>query len=92
MKNEINARSSKCWTCKFGVCSKETEQELVHVPAQKDDGVFQDSYGDDEPEMVLDVIEHERIKAVCYWRPDNIEDSPPILMSFVKECSRYKQY
>ena len=91
MKKRINAQSSKCWDCKYGVCSRETEQELVQVPVEKDEGVFNDSYRDDEPEMVLDVIEHERVKAVCYWRPEGIEDSPPILMSFVKECSRYEQ-
>ena len=90
MKKEMSVRASKCWTGQFGICSKETEQELVHVPVERTSDGYNDSYEDNEPEMMLDVIEHERVKAVCYWRPDGIEDSPPILMSFVKECSRYR--
>ena len=48
-----------------------------------------DSDDEDGPELIEHTVEHERIKTICYWRPAGVENSPPILVSKVDQCSRF---
>jgi hypothetical protein len=90
MNNELKAESSLCWTCKFGVCLKETEQERVsyEAPDSPPEDIFSESQA---PEVLDTIIEHERIRTVCFWRPENIKESPPISVSKIEQCNRFKK-
>ena len=93
MNDELKAKESLCWTCKFGICVKETEQERVSY--EPSDEQSEDTYGifaeQSSPEIIDTVIEHERVKTICFWRPDHVKESPPILVSKVEECNRFKK-
>lgn len=53
---------------------------------------FQEGGDEDEGEELIEhTIEHERIKTICYWRPAGVENSPPILVSKVQQCSRFEE-
>lgn len=61
-------------------------------------GLFEDApytEGDDDdeegPELIEHTVEHERIKTICYWRPSGLQNSPPILVSKVDQCSRFEE-
>lgn len=103
---EIDAQQSKCWICKHGLCVKESETERVYhanmrgMPPSPDGesfGIFEEmpfqegGNEDDSEEIIEHTIEHERIKTICYWRPTGIENSPPILVAKVQQCSRFEQ-
>jgi len=88
-----DAEKSMCWTCKFGICVRETEIEKMYHPApegEKTSDVF-DFQEEPTPEIIEHIIEHKRVKTICYWRPDNIQQSPPILIGKVEQCNRYKK-
>lgn len=103
--NQLNARSSKCWTCKFGLCVRETDTERVYhaqmrnldeqAEEHREPWELINEYEQEEDEIEADLIEHtvkqERIKTICYWRPEGIEDTPPIVTSQVQECNRYQR-
>jgi hypothetical protein len=93
MNDEPKAEKSLCWTCKFGLCVQETERErFVHPgPQGEPDGdVFGAPFN--EPEG-LDIVEHtivhERVKTVCFWKPEGVTQSPPILVAVVSKCNRF---
>jgi len=94
MNDELKAEESKCWTCKFGICVKETEQERVSYesPNEKQEDTY-DIFNESQqtPEVIDTVIEHARVKTICFWRPENVKDSPPILVSKIEECNRFKK-
>lgn len=71
---------------------QETEIERVFhpgIPPSNEDefDIFEQSVAD-PGETMEHVIEHERVKAICFWRPPGM-DAPPIIMSNVHKCSRY---
>jgi hypothetical protein len=98
-----NAKKSLCWTCKHGLCIQETEQEhiayvndpIVGNQSREDDyGLNLDSLlagepaGDQGDELQEHLVEHERVRTVCYYQPGE-RDTPPIAMSNVAQCNRY---
>lgn len=91
-----HAKQSLCWTCKHGVCVKETSKELM-MPMMEADAptevkeIWQESEEQKMPQLMPVDIERESIKAICFWRPQHIQDAPPILVANVKECNRYEK-
>lgn len=60
----------------------------------EEDMSFQDQESDDEhgeEGLIEHTIEHSRVKAICYWRPEGIQDSPPIGVAKIDKCSRYEK-
>lgn len=106
-ENKLNAECSLCWKCRFGMCVKESETERVYhanmrgmmPPSQQmEDGFnlfadasFDDNNDEDDADLIEHTIEHERIKTICYWRPNGIENTPPIGVGMVHQCSRFEQ-
>lgn len=98
MSNTPQAKDSKCWNCMYGLCIQETEQELMAIPnvtnPEGDTGnAFELFDGQSPPEIAgftEHTVEQERVKTLCFWRPKDIENAPPILISFVKHCSRFQ--
>lgn len=98
MSNIPQARNSKCWNCIYGLCIQETEQEQHAIfsganPDGNTDTEFQLFEGQSPPampEITEHTVEQERVKTLCFWRPKDIENAPPILISFVKDCSRFQ--
>lgn len=92
----IDVKQSKCWTCKYGICIKESgEERFVHpAPPTEHDHEFE-AFGDKDQEQDAPMHEHvfqtEAIKAFCFWRPTEVQNAPPMMQSFVNECSRYKK-
>lgn len=93
--SEYDVTKSKCWTCKFGVCVQENDKEtFVHpgVMEENDHNIFgEDDEEHHHPKMEQHTVEKQSVKTVCFWRPEDITDSPPLLMAFVKQCNRYQK-
>lgn len=99
MNKEIDAEKSLCWQCKFGVCVQENEQEKVYQPnlggmsSRPIEDTFSEPSFEEEREVDNDIIEHtiehERVKTICFWRPDTTKESPPILVAKVLKCNRF---
>jgi len=91
---DTDATNSVCWKCKHGICVAESEMEPVFQlggmpPDPSAVDIFEGTpYGEDQSEET--VIEHKRIKAVCFWKPLGLEKSPPILVANVKQCNRFE--
>lgn len=93
----MEAKDSKCWTCKWGICLKESaEEKLLHK------GMHDiDEDEDFEHEMIEfskdeGIIEHtvsqEHVKAICFWRPEGVTyPTSPILVAFTHACNRYEK-
>lgn len=95
---KLNAKSSLCWTCKHGLCIQEQEEEkiLSGVMTGMPEDNFMDPFDASTDEevstngVVEQIIEHERIKTICFWRPEQIKDSPPVLAAKVSQCNRFE--
>ena len=97
---KIDAEKSLCWKCKHGVCVQETEQEfLLHsgmtgdCPGELpefDLGI--EGFGEEpeSAELSEHVIEHERVKTVCFWLAPNAKEPTPILGAKVTKCSGFE--
>ena len=98
---KIDAKSSLCWKCKYGMWVKDTEQERVFhagmTGGPPDDSVSPfdicESVEDDEETMdiVEHTIEHERVRAVCFWGVKNVAPSPPITVACVQNCNCFSE-
>lgn len=93
--NNSDASKSKCWGCKFGLCVQESELEYIYHNGIEGELEIDDPFNMEDilekQEPLQHKIEHERIKAICYWRPEGINDTPPILVSHVSQCNRFKK-
>lgn len=99
-KNQLNAEDSLCWKCKFGLCVREQETERVYHAGMRnmnsdDDfpNMFEEMTLDEETgeqEFIEHIVEHQRIKTVCHWKPPGTENSPPILVCKVHQCNRFE--
>lgn len=83
-------KKSKCWTCQHGICVKESQVEKFLQPKDGHEQQFLDMDGNMEQQQDIIDITHTMVRAVCFWRPSGVENSPPMLFSEVEECSRYK--
>lgn len=54
-------------------------------------GEFGQEETPDEPEIIEHTVELERVKTICYWRPEGIEHSPPIGVANIKQCNRFDE-
>ena len=66
------------------------------IPGQEQFGIFdempfKDGDNEEDPELIEHTIEHERIKTICFWKPEGTGASPPILVSKVDQCSRFEE-
>jgi hypothetical protein len=95
-EEQTNAEKSLCWTCKYGLCLQEVEQQtMVHdaldemPPAANpfDDPGFEEEHK--EPAPHVHHISASRVQAICFWRPATVPNSPPIRVSEVRQCNRY---
>lgn len=96
--NENRAEQSKCWQCKFGLCVQEIEREhIFHAGQAPEDpfGVRQFGEATEEegaiPDLIEHTLEHDRVRTLCFWRPEGVRFSPPILIAMVTKCSRFEQ-
>jgi len=85
--NEHQAETSLCWRCRYGMCIQEAELEPIVAPMSQEDPFGNE---DSEPHLMGHLIEHERTKTVCFWRPPAVENALPILVAFVKKCNRFE--
>ena len=83
-----DARTSLCWNCKFGVCTKEIVIENRFQPGERENP-FSESPPSEEEIVEVKV---ENVKTVCFWRPQGVNEAPPILMSYVKDCNRHANH
>lgn len=94
---DLNAEISKCWTCKFGMCINEEENQTVFHEGlqgltQEEDNVF----GDEDHDTMHDYdiqtrfITAKRVNALCYWKPEG-HNGPhhPTRVAQVTQCNRY---
>ena len=91
--SQINAKDSKCWTCQFGICVKESDREkMTHPPfvSEEEPSPYGLQFEDEQAPDIEHNIDVERIKTICFWKPRDVSNSPPIVMSYVSECNRYK--
>ncbi len=97
---ELTAKSTLCWQCKYGMTIQEVEQEHVYHQnlknlSEEDDFPLttfdQDEDMPQEHDIIEHTVQHQRIKTICYWRPEGVEHSPPIGVAFVKQCSRFEE-
>lgn len=96
-----DAKKSLCWTCKFGLCVQEKEQaNLAYIDSEVGHTEDNDEYGlgidnllgdssPDPAELREHVVEHERVKTICFYRNDN-RDTPIVAMSHILKCNRYQ--
>lgn len=91
MNNELKIEQSLCWRCKHGICIQESERELM-LPMMEEDRP-QESWRDTSNEINEGptLIEHNRIRAICFWKPDGIKESPPIIVGNIQKCSRFNE-
>ena len=96
-KKKVNAKDSKCFTCKFGLCMVQENTAFLEVEGVNTDGQppqQNTSLGwDDEPEVNLPKqIVETRTCSTCFWSPAGFKmDSPVVNLASVKECSRYEK-
>ena len=95
MVDKLDPKNSKCWTCKHGICIRQTEHEIIRNKPR----IVQEEipeYFDQPEELELQEVEHnlakEGVYALCYWRPDGIDPKvvTSIEVQFVSECNRYE--
>lgn len=84
-----NAEQSLCWHCQYGVCLRETETEKILHPELENNEDFSVMGTIPENNIIEHTLNHERIKAICFWKPEHVESSPPILVGFVHQCNRF---
>ena len=85
------AKTSKCWKCKHGICVRESESELVFGSGNESEADHFDLFNGGGEKPDLTEVEHEHVKGICFWRPEGITGTPPIVISNVKECSRFEE-
>lgn len=103
---EPGAEQSLCWNCKHGMCIRETHEEHLLNLGGMMPGMGSPRPGGDDPfgiqgEMPFNqgeeggipgqIIEHEHIRAVCYWRPEGLQNVPPILLGVIQQCNRFEK-
>lgn len=100
---ENRANVSLCWTCKFGMCIREQEnQRVVAEQPQFGDGLDENPFDMDAGEPYTDMpddsavmeervqeLTFERVNAICYWKPQG-ETGLPVRVAAVKECNQYE--
>ena len=103
--DEPRVEQSLCWTCKHGMCIREVHQEhLLNLgglpgmqpgPPRGEDpfGIQGDMpFNNQQGEGIEgQIVEHEHIRSVCFWRPSTIKDAPPLLIGFIKQCNRFEK-
>ena len=65
------------------------------IPGREEEEGFPIDFGEqigepDEPDIIEHTVEQKHVKTVCYWRPEGVEHSPPIGLSIITQCSRFK--
>ena len=98
--SELNARESLCWNCKHGICVHENEEQKVYhkgMSLPTDENPFEIDEGPEfqeqsEPDEIIEHdIEQARVKAICFWRPQNSASDHPIVVATVKQCNRFQK-
>jgi len=95
----LDAKRSLCWTCKHGMCVQETEsQTMLHdplpgPPPQKPDifTQFEEPSTQDDNGPLLEHVTLRRIQAMCFWRPSNVSNAPPLRVSEITQCNRHEK-
>jgi DNA topoisomerase IB len=85
--NKKEAEASKCWDCKWGMCIYEEEED--NVTAQEDEDEELSFTESQIPQQYT--IKSKHISCICYWRPDGIENAPPVRVARVIDCNRYNK-
>lgn len=95
-EQQTNAEKSLCWTCRYGLCLQEVEQQTMVHDALDEGPQSIDPFADpgfEEPKESAPHVHHisaSRVQAICFWRPATVPNSPPIRVSEVKQCNRYE--
>lgn len=92
---DLNARTSKCWNCKHGMCVNEDENQTVfaegNTPHLGESTIFPEE--DDEEigpgELFTQFLTAKRVQAICYWHPTENAAIHPVRVAHVTQCSRY---
>jgi hypothetical protein len=94
---KLDAEKSLCYTCKYGMCIQEEElqhiiPQIAELPNTRFVDEEEDMFGVGEEEIIQGEHMHfvaKRVQAICYWRPYNVKDAPPVRVGEVSQCSRY---
>ena len=93
---EITAKNSLCWTCKHGICVQEQQQDKLYHPTgnihkEEPNGWLDNDPDEEEVEVLEQIIETNKPKTICFWRPNDTPNSIPMLMAFIASCNRYEK-
>ena len=103
-KQEV--RDSKCWTCEFGHCIKQTQREVLFAeapePSPLDEDVDHESWMGDLPDFDesegtpqlghTHEVEKTGVYGICYWglTSSSKSDMLPMNVQIIHECNRYE--
>ncbi len=86
------SKESKCFSCKHGLCVRETLEEIIITPSK--DKNKEESWSpypeEQEDEIIERHVTHIQTKVLCFWKPPSVDESPPIVMSHITRCNRYE--
>lgn len=87
-----NAKSSKCWNCRYGICTQQNVAETLIMPTSPAHKEEWQETNSEEDNFLEKTVNQTGIMTICYFLPIFFKDSelPTFQASFVEECSRYK--
>lgn len=97
---ELDPKTSKCWTCRWGLCVKETEHQSLFAPSTEEPrNIFADSEDEDHEnpspqDLSETILGNSKIKSVCFWKPAGVASTPIFpfdAMGIVHDCNRYEK-
>jgi hypothetical protein len=99
-KDPVKLTVPLCWTCKHGICVKQTSAELIppmptmagheeapQEPWQKSDAAEANK---DNDKQLMEVT-YTKFVTICYWKPTKTSMAVPTQFDFISECSRYEK-
>jgi len=82
-----------CWTCKFGLCVRQTDKATIFLPDESED---KKEWEEDTDEAVVPEVKPTEIKndgytVICFWNPTKSKSMEPVQFAEVTECNRYEK-
>lgn len=81
-------QDSKCWTCKFGLALHDKDKQSVLHPGTTNENQFESQEGEPTFNEISFMI--NKVRSICYWKPQGVRTLAPIIVNVVTECSRYE--
>lgn len=81
--------ASKCNTCKHGMCILDQDIQSIVQPTKIEGNSFE-GMGEEEG-FSQTSFEMKKTRSICFWRPEGVAATTPIIFSVISECSRYEK-